>query len=290
MKKFCTKLAEYFNLFSNGTSTVDYVYTSDRCQYREFGVYADGKSLVKKYPSLAKDIQTMDVDHLLSDAYPHSKKLSSALQNLPEYLPFLKTTLQQDFFFAAFDQTSPDNDAPGKKRTGPKDVQKFILERIKSQLDAPRQNYEFVVEDKGTVVGYVELFDPKVMYGKKQYEWGVFVCPEHQANGYGKELLISAIDYAFKNLETDRIFATVDPDNIRSLNNIIYNGGGTQTGETHSKYSHLDGGGSKRLLFYIAPEDFYQAVENKSNQKYLIKGSNNSNSSKGADNKKGYSK
>lgn len=288
MKKFCTKLASLFNFFSNNASSVSYAYTSNRCQYREFGIYDDGKSLIKKHPNLAKDIQSLSVDHLLSDAYPHYKKLSSALQNLPEYLPFLKTTLQQDFFFAAFDQTTPSNDFSGKKRTGPKDVQKFILERIKSQLETPRQNHEFVVEDNGKIIGYVELFEPKVMYGQKQIEWGVFVSPEYQANGYGKELLISAIDYAFKNLEIDRVFATVDPDNIRSLNNIVYNGGGIQTGEEHSKYSHMDGGGSKRLLFYISPNDFYSAVENKGHQKYLVKTGADNTQSKPPSDKKGY--
>ncbi len=80
-------------------------FCSQRCAYREFGLYPDGENFASKFPHLAKEVVEYDLDHLMSDDFPAKEALSSALQKLPEYLSFLKTVLRNDFFFAAFDQT-----------------------------------------------------------------------------------------------------------------------------------------------------------------------------------------
>jgi hypothetical protein len=169
---------------------------------------------------------------------------------------------------AAFDQAAGSKIV---KKTGPKDVRRFILERIKNQYADPRPAFEFVVESGEKIVGYVELFDMKEFLNVKQCERGIFITPEEQASGYGKEAILALTDFAFTRLGIDRVFTMADPDNIRSIGNIIHNSGGVKVGEEDSKYSHLQGGGKKRTLFHIYPENFYAAVRNKGNEAYLIK-------------------
>lgn len=246
------------------------LFKSQRCTYRAFGIYASGETFADKHPQLAEDIKNHDIDYLMSKDYPARDALASAIRRLPEYLSFLKTTCQKDFFFAAFDQSKKVKGQPEIKKTGPKDVEKFVLERIKNQYTDPRLHHEFVMEVGGKVAGYGELFDSKTVDGKKQCEWGVFINPDQQAHGYGKEVLLALTDYAFKTLKMDRVFATADPDNLRSVNNILRNGGGVKVGEALSPYTHLDGGGKKRDLFYIDPTGFYAAVALKGNAALLM--------------------
>jgi hypothetical protein len=114
------------------------------------------------------------------------------------------------------------------------------------------------------------LFDPQTSDTGLQHERGVFIAPRHQAHGYGKEAIIALTDYAFQELKLASLRTMVDPENTRSLNNIVHNSGGVKYGEAESKYAHLDGGGKLRYLFHIYPENFYSAVEIKGNQKYLM--------------------
>lgn len=280
MNPFKNALKTVFCLFAAKKTTV-HIFHSERCSYREFGVH-----FRKKHPQLAQDLLMKDLDHLLSPAYQHYKMLINALETLPEFTAFYATTQNKDFFFAAFEQT----DVTGSiKKTGAKDVQKFILERIRSQLQSPRPSYEFVVEKDGKVVGYVELFDHKALDGKKQCERGVFIVPEEQAHGYGKEAIIAMTDYAFKTLKIERVFTMVDPNNIRSVQNIIQNSGGVQFGEEESKYKHLHGGGVKRHLYYIYPQAFYAAIDAKNHHKYLASNDNIAkNNKKSAPKQKGH--
>lgn len=245
------------------------LFKSERCTYHEFGEDAAGKTFADKFPKLADDIRQNDVSFLMSKDYEGREALGSAIRRLPEYLCFLKTTCRKDFFFAAFEQTTSVRGQPGVKKTGQKDVEKFILERLKNQLSEPRTDYEFVVQAAGKVVGYVELFDRKHCEGGMQCERGLFISPDQQANGYGKEAILAVTDYAFKKLGMDRIFTMADPNNFRSVNNIVNNSGGIKIGETDSKYAHLEGGGQKRFLFHIYPENFYAAVAEKGNQGFL---------------------
>ena len=179
--------------------------------------------------------------------------------------------LRDDFFFAAFSQTARKKGDPKVKRTGANDVERFIIERIKSQYEEPRQSYEFVVEAGGKVVGYVELFDSKPFEAGLQFERGIFINSDEQAHGYGKEAIIALTDYAFKVLGTGRVFTMADPNNVRSVSNITRNSGGEKVGDADSKYAHLDGGGTKRELFHIYPEKFYGAVEERGNTMFLIR-------------------
>ena len=245
------------------------LFKSERCDYREFGVYADGQSFAEKHPALLEAIKSQTLEQLTAKDNPLADELGHAVRKLPEYLSFLKTTLKADFFFAAFSQSEPNPHAPEGKRTGQKDVENFVLERIKNQYSEPRQNYEFVVETGNKVIGYVELFDPKPCEHGLQYERGVFITGGEQGGGYGKEAIIALTDFAFKHLGIGRIFTMVDPENERSRNNILHNSGGVHFGEEESKYYHLDGGGKTRHQFHIYPAKFYAAVESKGNQKYL---------------------
>lgn len=247
------------------------LFKSERCAYREFGTDAEGMAFAEKFPKLADDIREHGVNYLMSKEYEGRDQLASAIRRMPEYLCFLKTTCRKDFFFAAFDQTAiVRGGEPGAKKTGQKDVEKFILERLKNQLSEPRTDFEFVVQVGPKVIGYVELFDRKTYDGGVQCERGLFISPDEQANGYGKEAILAVTDYAFKVLGMDRIFTMADPNNFRSVNNIVNNSGGLKMGETESKYAHLDGGGQKRYLFHIYPENFYAAVAEKGNQSYMM--------------------
>lgn len=248
------------------------LFTSKRCAYREFGSDADGMTFAQKHPQLAEDIKNHDIAYLQSKDYPAREALASVIRRTPEYLAFLKTTCRKDFFFAAFDQSKAVRGQPDVKKTGPKDVEKFVLERIKNQYVEPRTEYEFVVENKGQVVGYVELFDRKVFDGGSQCERGLFITPDQQSHGFGKEAILALTDYAFQVLKMDRIFTMVDPNNQRSLNNIVSNSGAVQVGIEDSKYAHLEGGGEKRFLFHIYPDKFYATVAKNGNQDCLMSG------------------
>jgi RimJ/RimL family protein N-acetyltransferase len=246
------------------------LFRSERCQYREFGIYADGRAFDEKYPALLAAIKEHSLDELMSPAFPLRRELASAVRKLPEYLGFLKTTCRNDFFFAAFSQTAPKKGQPGVKRTGPKDVEKFIIERLQNQHAKPRESYEFVVEAAGKVVGYVELFNQQRLDQGLQYERGIFITADQQAMGYGKEAIIALTDYAFRCLSAQQIFTMVDPENTRSLNNITRNSGAVKIGAQESKYAHLDGGGAARYLFHIYPENFYATVKDKGYEKFLM--------------------
>jgi hypothetical protein len=96
------------------------VFRSERCQYREFGIYADGQSFAAKHPELAAAVAAQDAATLLDKSNPLYPALSTALRELPEYKAFLKTTSAKDFFFAAFGQSynrrdNPERSGPGRK-------------------------------------------------------------------------------------------------------------------------------------------------------------------------------
>lgn len=246
------------------------LFKSERCQYREFGVYSDGQAFGEKHPVLLAAIREHSLDDLMSPAFPLRQELASAVRKLPEYLGFLKTTCRDDFFFAAFGQTAPRKGQPGIKRTGPRDVEKFIIERLRNQYADPRECHEFVVESAGKVIGYVELFNQQRLDQGLQYERGIFITADQQAMGYGKEAIIALTDYAFRCLSARQIFTMVDPKNTRSLNNITRNSGAVKVGEEESKYAHLGGGGTTRHLFHIYPENFYATVRDKGHEKFLM--------------------
>jgi RimJ/RimL family protein N-acetyltransferase len=245
-------------------------FSSERCEYREFGVYKDGQSFPEKHPALAAAIRDSSVDEIMSPKHPLRAQMKSALRALPEFGAYYKTVLKDDFFFAAFSQTGRKKNST-LKRTGARDVERFIAERLKNQYEDPRKSYEFVVEVNGKVVGYVELFDSQPAVAGLQFERGIFITSDQQAHGYGKEAIIALTDYAFKVLGSERIFTMADPNNTRSVSNITKNSGGQKVGEADSKYAHLDGGGTKRELFHIYPEKFYGAVEERGNTMFLIR-------------------
>ncbi|MEZ0262625.1 MAG: GNAT family N-acetyltransferase [Alphaproteobacteria bacterium] len=246
-------------------------FSSERCEYREFGVYEDGQNFAVKHPALFEHVLKNDIKMLMSSRSPLRKELRAAIRELPEFKAYRKTVLRDDFFFAAFPQTARKKGDPKAKRTGANDVERFIIERIQSQYEDPRKSYEFVVEAGGKVVGYVELFDSQPAVAGLQFERGIFITSDQQAHGYGKEAIIALTDYAFKVLGSERIFTMADPDNVRSVSNITKNSGGEKVGEADSKYAHLDGGGTKRELFHIYPEKFYGAVEERGNTMFLIR-------------------
>lgn len=259
-----SKLQQEFN-----AKSAKPLFRSARCSYREFGIYKDGDSFAYKHPALATAVKTQSLDVLMSPKHPARKELSSALRALPEFSAYLKTTARSDFFFAAFSQSARKKGATAA-HTGPKDIERFILERLQNQYAEPRASYEFVVEAGDKIIGYVELFDKKPLQSGLQFERGLFIDTLHQAHGYGKEAILALTDYAFKIVGVNQIFTMADPENFRSVNNITQNSGGVKIGEADSKYAHLNGGGEKRHLFHIYPEKFYEAVKAKGNDHFLM--------------------
>jgi len=97
------------------------------------------------------------------------------------------------------------------------DVIDFIETRISSTIDIADTWYQFVLirKDTGELIGDVGLhfFDAAL----KQVELGCSIDKNYQGNGFATEALREAMHYVFVKLDKQRIVASVDPRNSKSI-------------------------------------------------------------------------
>lgn len=97
------------------------------------------------------------------------------------------------------------------------EVSKFIRQMIKIPPDKPGTWYQIAIclKDNGNLIGDCGLRFP--MDSSLQTEIGITIAPPYQSLGYASETLEAIFNYLFYNLKKHRIFASVDPDNRRSI-------------------------------------------------------------------------
>lgn len=216
------------------------------------------------YPEICEYLSQTPIELLNNPDNPYKDKLDIIVRNMPEFDAYKKVTQSCNFFFAAFSQTGEGKDANGKPVpvTCDEDVKSFILERVRNWQDPKNKDYEFAVIAENKIVGYTELFDRQIIDKKVQYEWGIFIDPACQGQSYGKEVMVSSIQFAFEKAGADQIYITTDPNNTKSRNNIEKHLGAEFIGEEPSKYTHLVGGGTHRRKYLVHPKNFYAANNN----------------------------
>ncbi len=67
----------------------------------------------------------------------------------------------------------------------------------------------------GTAIGAVDLFDYDHIHNRAAV--GLFIAPEEQGKGYGKQALQLIIDYAFNHLHMQQLYAHVGISNSASM-------------------------------------------------------------------------
>ncbi|MDQ0594181.1 RimJ/RimL family protein N-acetyltransferase [Chryseobacterium ginsenosidimutans] len=97
------------------------------------------------------------------------------------------------------------------------DVESFI-QRNNKEFNKPESWYQVLITDKETkaVIGDVGIH----FFGSEnlQVELGITLNKKYQGKGYASEALKGVIDFLFNVLKKHRIMASVDPENIDSLN------------------------------------------------------------------------
>jgi len=102
--------------------------------------------------------------------------------------------------------------------TSKADVEEFIEQKVEKVPNIPDTWYQLAIISKeheqlvGDIgIHFLDSKDQKV-------EIGYTLSPKFQGKGYATEAVTGAIDYLFKTLRKESIFASVDPHNQRSIN------------------------------------------------------------------------
>ncbi|MBD3259728.1 GNAT family N-acetyltransferase [Candidatus Woesearchaeota archaeon] len=90
------------------------------------------------------------------------------------------------------------------------DAKKYIKKSLKD-----KDSHEFAVLCDGEFAGTVVLENPAV--GKKTYELGYVVCKKHQGKGVASKAVKLMIDYGFKKMKINKIWAGVLSNNPASM-------------------------------------------------------------------------
>jgi RimJ/RimL family protein N-acetyltransferase len=94
-----------------------------------------------------------------------------------------------------------------------KDAHEWIAQTNRNWADG--RDYQFVVtlRASGTMVGHMGL---RIEKEKSAGELGYWFGQAHWGAGYGSEAAAAVIDFGFRDLDLERIWATCLPDNDRS--------------------------------------------------------------------------
>jgi len=96
------------------------------------------------------------------------------------------------------------------------DVEAFIG-KISQQINEPETWFQFVIIEKETrkIIGDLGIH----FFGRenKQVEIGCTLNKNFQKRGYAEESVKRVIDFLFKDLKKHRIIASIDPENINSI-------------------------------------------------------------------------
>jgi RimJ/RimL family protein N-acetyltransferase len=100
------------------------------------------------------------------------------------------------------------------------DVDSFI-QRNNKEFNQPESWYQVLITDKETkaVIGDVGIH----FFGSEnlQVELGITLSKNFHGKGYASEALEGVMNFLFNDLKKHRIMASVDPDNIDSLNLMV---------------------------------------------------------------------
>lgn len=97
------------------------------------------------------------------------------------------------------------------------DVEDFICDKIAKTFNIPDTWYQLSIFIKGfpELIGDIGIHFIEADH--LQVEIGYTLSIEHQGKGYASEAIEGVIDYLFHTYHKHRIFASVDPDNIKSI-------------------------------------------------------------------------
>ncbi len=117
----------------------------------------------------------------------------------------------------------------------------------------------------GTVIGQA-LIQRADHLPEVKYEPGYFIDPIHQGKGYGPEALCNMIDFAFNELQQDRLTSTQHPDNHKAISLAERYYGYRTIGEIEIDTVH---GPEPRLLSVTTSADFYRLRNDDHDQMFL---------------------
>lgn len=97
------------------------------------------------------------------------------------------------------------------------EIRSFIERMVKDEFLAPDQWFQFAIFSKlgGRLIG-----DCGVHAGAKdrrQVEVGITIDPEFQNEGFGYKAIKALLDHVFRETETHRVYASIDPRNEPSI-------------------------------------------------------------------------
>ncbi len=101
-----------------------------------------------------------------------------------------------------------------RERLTDEDIEKKLMDQIQLDKEFKVQYWALVLKEKNQIIGCCGL-RPYVA-GKHIYELGFHLIPEFWGNGYATEAALGTIDYAFKKLHVQKLFAGHHPENIAS--------------------------------------------------------------------------
>jgi len=208
------------------------------------------------YPELGQYILDHDLDHLMDKTGPCYPEIDAVIRGLPEYSAYRNFVNCDDFNFGGFARSGVRTSSCGEEKScsTDEDVKGFLLHRIKRNADRHPPFFGFVIRNEQDVIGYAGLFAQQIVGWDLQYERSVFIGPQYQSSGYGKECMIGLTRFAFEQLQADRVFTKVRPDNVKSRNNIERNFGAVYMGDIVFQ-------DEPRRTYTIFPEAFYEAIK-----------------------------
>ena len=86
------------------------------------------------------------------------------------------------------------------------------IANAKAHISLAKQ-YRFVIDLKGTLIGFIDLFDYKITSAGV----GVIITKDFRNKGFAKEALELLSDYAFIVLNINQLYARIRKDNLLSI-------------------------------------------------------------------------
>lgn len=241
-------------IFNGEASVLPRIFYSERCAFLPTGMTPSQVDFYERYPAIGEYIIGHDLDHLLDVHNPMFAEIDEAIKTLPEFEAYSAFLKDNGFCFAGFSRSGVNRGAGGETHyTTDDDLKTFLLHRVKRKADEFNPFLSFTIWNDTNVIGYAGLFKQQIVGWDLQYERSVFIGPQYQSSGYGKECMIGLTRFAFEQLHADRIFTKVHPDNLKSRNNIERHYGAVYAGDDEFQ-------GEPRRTYVIFPEAFYEAI------------------------------
>lgn len=92
-------------------------------------------------------------------------------------------------------------------------TEKDEIDYIKNKMDNDATMFSMLEKDTREFIGNIEFFNRTF----DAAEWGIVITTKMQNKGYGKEALMSSVEYGFNELGLNRIFLSVYADNPRAV-------------------------------------------------------------------------